>query len=196
MRWNYYSCSNSWLTKKWNLFIVRQIINWLISSRSHLMRPNSSTFEVSLWQSRNLTQMIDISNRGQVNKAWSTCIWFTISEQSMEYMYLIHNQVIRFIDFCSVWKNQNRSNIGDSFHQFVLRLLEYYGVLPAREWSRVAIQARTVIREQTRNRESTVVHQGIPLPDSHFGCSLKFPSRLLSLILLSCATSPKTTRAT
>jgi len=51
----------------------------------------------------------------------------------MEYMYLIHNQVIRFIDFCSVWKNQNRSNIGDSFHQFVLRLLEYYGVLPARE---------------------------------------------------------------
>ena len=92
-------------------------------------------------------------------------------------MYLIHNQVIRFIDFCSVWKNQNRSNIGDSFHQFDLRLLEYYGVLPAREWSRVAIQARTVIREQTRNRESTVVHQGIPLPDSHFGCSLKFPSR-------------------
>ena len=114
-------------------------------------------------------------------------MYLILNKESMEYMYLIHYQVICFIDFCSVWKNQNRSNIGDSFHQFDLRLLEYYGVLPAREWSRVAIQARTVIREQTRNRESTVVHQGIPLPDSHFGRSLNLPQPfpVLSLIPLA-----------
>ena len=60
-------------------------------------------------------------------------MYLILNKGSMEYMYLIHYQVICFIDFCSVWKNQNRSNIGDSFHQFDLRLLEYYGVLPARE---------------------------------------------------------------